>query len=89
MNTFTVYDLKNKLVAFSGAFQNIAYVFTDYNSNLLYVLCRDGKVRMKTEKKEKENKVKKKRSGKYLNKTTEKRRESEEVPSFYFTPLWV
>lgn len=42
MNTFTIYDLKNKLVAYSGAFQNIMCVIPEWG--YIFVLCRDGKL---------------------------------------------
>lgn len=41
-NTFSVYDLKNKLVAYTGAFQNVLSVFVEWG--YVFVLCRDGKL---------------------------------------------
>jgi hypothetical protein len=42
MHTLTVYDMRNRLIAFSSAFSRITHVLCDVGSML--VVCADGKV---------------------------------------------
>jgi hypothetical protein len=41
-NSFTIYDLKNKFIAYSDAFSNVAHVMQEWGC--LFVLTQEGKV---------------------------------------------
>lgn len=43
MSTLTIYDLKNKFIAYNSTFTNISYIVSEWGS--IFVLTRDGLVR--------------------------------------------
>ena len=40
LNSFNIYDMKNKLNAFSGSFQNVSHVLSEWGT--IFVFTRDG-----------------------------------------------
>jgi hypothetical protein len=42
-DVFTIYDLKNKFIAYTTTFTNISYIVSEWGS--IFVLTRDGLVR--------------------------------------------